>query len=199
MSDFMSFLQKMEHETGGKSKPQEEEPIFEDEPVFDEDEEDEPIFEDEEDEVVEEKEELDEEIIVERAFDYARIFMKTIRENFSDKHQRRIILETVRNAINMSLGSQPEQIVSEQRQEPQKQKPQDWPDADDTPIRMNDFSDQPAPVQNKMVNEEDYTRNLNLGLKMGPNGQPEVDVSKITNEDINDIKVLAGITEAPKE
>lgn len=215
MSDFASFLQKMDTETNGYKKPQPvvEEPVYEEEEDEYEEEIDEEVEEEEYNEPEEDfsdEEELDEEVLVERAFDYARIFMKTIRENFSDKHQRRVILETVGNAINMSLGSNQQPVV-EQRQSQQEQpkKPQmmsekDWNNIpnvqadENVQIRMNDFSNQPAPQVQYQTSEESgsgYNRNVKLGLKMGKNGQPEVDTSQMTNEDVADMRVLAGIEE----
>lgn len=150
--------------------------------------------------------------IMEKSLEYTRSVIKVIKENFSVKEQK-MILETLRNTINMSLGetqtyqesysppirqqySQPDpqpRILKNENASPMLQgavmSEEEW-------NRMGEGEEPvyaPPPQPRKNVPAKPYNRELNLGLKMGSNGKPEVDLSNVSSQDINEMKLLAGI------
>ena len=229
MSDFYSFLNKMGDETGARrTQPKKPQPVIEEDLEYEDEIEQEEI-EQEEIEQEEEQPMNDNLDIVEKSLDYSKSVIKVIRENFSSKDQK-IMLETLRNTLNMMLGIQESYQPPVYQPQPAYQPPvqqvapplrtQDnvsamlrgatmtedqWnnlPNGADYDVSFNQppvapvLTPPPTAMRNPgRVNESrdrGYNKDLNLGVKMGVNG-PEVDLSKISSQDVEDMKILAGM------
>jgi len=220
-SDFLSNMNEQTNSGGKKQQYREPEPIEENEE-----------YEDEEDDIEDEdyqpsvsrsenrnerndrsESNLD---IMEKSLEYTRSVIKVIKENFSAKEQK-MILETLRNTINMSLGESQPQAYQESYSPPARQQysqptvtvqPRILKNENASPMlqgtvmseeewnRMGEGEEQaytPPPQSKRSAPAKPYNRELNLGLKMGANGKPEVDLSNVTTQDINEMKLLAGI------
>jgi hypothetical protein len=196
-TDFFSFLDKMENETHPKKQKK---PIVESQPKPKP--KPQPKVEEPKREHVSEN--LREEFI-EKGLDYASAFMKSIRKNFDNKEQRHIILESVRNAINLYLKDSPvfsTAPIQESRPKPIQQiSEKDWNRMNGNELQgmIHDVSATgPTSPPNPVITptrplNEDYNRKINLDIKLNANGQPEVDLSNMTEKDVYDIKKLAGI------
>ena len=203
---FSDFLSNMNEQTNSKPKYTAPESIEEDDDYV-EDIEDEDIEEERKNVPRSESRNENSLDIMEKSLEYTRSVIKVIKENFSSKEQR-MILETLRNTINMSLGDQqvyqesspvrqqqaaaPQRMIKNENASPMLQgtaiSEEEW-------NRMGDGEEQisPPPQPRRNAHAAPYKRELNLGMKMGPSGKPEVDISKITSQDINEMKLLAGI------
>ena len=227
--DFYSFLNKMGDETGARST-QSKKIQIQPEPVIEEDLEYEDESEQEEQEEFQEEEPMNDNLdIVERSLDYSKSVIKVIRENFNQKDQK-IMLETLRNTLNMMLGlqesyQQPQQVYTPAPAAPQQQVAPQLRVQDNVSAMLRgatmsedqwnnlqdgvdyDVSYNQPPVASTLtvpptalrttgkVNESKdrgYNKDLNLGVRMGANG-PEVDLSKISSQDVEDMKILAGM------
>lgn len=204
-TDFYSFLNKMDNETNdGKKKTVKPEIKEHKEP---------PKKKPEPQNIQEEvklqtqsKEDLREEY-VEKGLNYATVFIKSIRKNFKDKEERQIVLESVRTAINLYLGENIKPTYQPPIQErvqtsitPVTISEKDWERLSGEELQGNIpsgvTSNPTLPIKSMTTQKplnEGYNRKLNIDCKLGPNGKPEVDLSTMTDKDVYDIKVLAGL------
>jgi hypothetical protein len=142
-----------------------------------------------------------------KAYDYAQGVIKVIRNNFNTKEERIVMLESVYKAIIRYLDdigspiveSAPTYVPQLTPRAPTAATPAtaaatpafDRFNPDPTQFEGQEVQLQrPAPMR---LHEGDYNPSLNLGVKVNANGQTEADLSKITNKDLQDMKVLMGI------
>lgn len=220
MDNFFDFLNKMEsnsqYKENNDNMKYNDEDIQEDE--IDDNEVEENEIEDtceEEEEEQNEEEQTNEIDIIEKSLDYAKSVLKVVKENFKGRDQR-IMFETLRNTLNMYLGEtyQPrtEQITSS-NQEIKNESPMlkgstitedEWNKLDTNNLdAMNVYNhekqipiEQLTPKINSGINESKsraYSKELPLAVRVNANGKPEVDLSKITSRDMDDMKVLMGL------
>lgn len=171
----------------------------------------------------EEQEEMNEENdIIEKSLDYAKSVLKVVRENFKGKDQR-IMFETLRNTLNMYLNeSSPQPSFQQYVPQAAPQAPvqsvnetaspmlkgstmteEEWNRLDANNIDAADIYNQgkQIPVEQlspktSNINESKsraYSKELPLAVRVNANGKPEVDLSKITSRDMDDMKVLMGL------
>jgi len=172
-----------------------------------------------EEEQEEEREEMNEENdIIEKSLDYAKSVLKVVRENFRGKDQR-IMFETLRNTLNMYLNeSSPtpsfQQYVPQAAPQATNETAspmlrgstmteEEWNRLDANNIDAADIYNQgkQIPVEQlspktSNINESKsraYSKELPLAVRVNANGKPEVDLSKITSRDMDDMKVLMGL------
>lgn len=182
--DIFSFLNKMEEKNVEPKKKKKAQPKkVEDEIIEETTTEEEPM------------ENLHEEY-VEKGLNYAAVFIKSIRKNFTNKEERRIVLESVVNAINLFLGDvqipsrapvQTQESTLSNTAQSLQQKMFSLPQAADSIGLV------PKAPQQQVLEESVLKRDINIGLKVDANGNKETDLSKLTASDINEIKVLSGI------
>jgi len=144
--------------------------------------------------VVNESQEDDGEI-VERALEYAATFTKIVRKNFPDKSNRQIVLEFVRNAINMMLGESTGSVSQASNARP-SQSIESKPSQEEDPyeiLRQAQTSRLPENFNPNAKVEGD----LNIKGKMNEKGETEIDLSSMTSEDMQALKVLSGIVPVP--
>lgn len=196
MSNFDNFLKKMMGDTEpqkineGKvrtegSKPKAETPRPATKPQPQKVQRQESINEDNEDE------------IVERAFEYAATFSKIVRKNFPNKSDRKIVLESVRNAINMMLGESTGSVatVSNSRQ-PMITSNDQVEESESDPYEILKQAQMSRLPDNFNPNVS-VKGDLNIKGKMNEKGETEVDLSEMTAEDMQALKMLSGITSIP--
>lgn len=187
MSNFDSFLKKMMGETeapkkiqegkvkGGGVKPQTNTPRPPVKPQAQK-----PIVEDN-----------DEDDIVERAFDYAATFSKIVKKNFPDRGDRRVVLESVRSAINLMLGdtSSVERPQNARENQIEVQAAEQVEGDPYELLRQAQTSRLPENFNPNAKVEGD----LNIKGVLNERGETEVDLSQMTSEDMRALRVLSGI------
>lgn len=220
-SDSEGISKRVEEEQPQDFKQDFEDEEFEDQEVNEEVENEDNHEEEEERENMEEEEDDDDDII-EKSLDYAKSVLKVVKENFKGKDQK-IMFETLRNTLNMYLGEtqqtsyQPrvEQSSAPTRSEIKNETAspmlkgstmteEEWNRLDTNNLDAADIYnqgkqipvDQLAPKTNGGINESrsrSYSKELPLAVRVNANGKPEVDLSKITSRDMDDMKVLMGL------
>lgn len=143
--------------------------------------------------------------VVVKALDYATKFVKVIYDNFTDPNERETVLRSVKNAIELALNERPYSQSSTPFPSPPPSQPAPKTQSEtkkettneQVELHMNDLTGQPVSIQPQQ--SEGYDRKLNLGLKVGTNGKQEVDLSSISQKDINEMKMLAGVGEHKEE
>jgi len=137
---------------------------------------------------------LDEEFI-EKALDYAKIVMKTVRQSFSSEEERIKIYESIRSAIDLFLGEEQKSVrintstrkyVGETVSSGTMSE-EEW---NNMPIVQDGQTFVPPP---RSSNIGEYKRDLQIPLKEGRDGKAEVDLNSIPQKDKDDLKVLMGI------
>ncbi len=208
--DFTNFLNKMGNETSGRSKPPKEETrsYKKPEPIVEYSEpkpkrKPEPVeeYEELEYEPKEQKSIINEEFL-DKAYDYAQGVIKVIRNNFKTTEEKVVMLESLQKAINYYLNNMgvqtsiPVQTAVQQRKQ-ETITEEDWNrmpttsyEASTGNLRMNDLTGQEIKI-NPATSA--YNPRLNLGIKTTPDGKQEVDLSGVTSNDINEMKLLAGM------
>lgn len=145
----------------------------------------------------------DDDIVI-KALDYSKRFIKVIYDNFKNKNDRRIVLQSIRTAIDLALGDNQvqysQQPVRKTNTNVAKQDSVNTEKAtkdENIDIHMNDLSGQQfdASQQQYFDESEGYNRNLNLDVRVGSDGKREVDLSKVSQKEMNEMRVLAGIGE----
>lgn len=133
--------------------------------------------------------------IVVKAMDYSTRFMKVIYENFSDEKDRRVVLHSIRSAIDFALGDYSQPVQNSEPRVEKKQLVAQETTNENIEIKMNDLSGQEVSIQQQPpIDEENiYKQELNLGLKVGNDGKQEVDLSRVSQKDIYEMRVLAGV------
>lgn len=142
---------------------------------------------------IEEKHEQNEELnedFLEEALDYANVVVKTVRKGFDTAKQRRKVFESIRSAIDIYLGDYSPKQYSHQQAQPNTSQP--------TEIHMKDFTNQPVDIQPQKPHGI-MENKLNIGVKVGHDGKQQADLSGLTQEDYQSLRVLSGIEEAPKK
>lgn len=141
--------------------------------------------------IEERHEELNEDFI-EEALDYANVIVKTVRKGFDTVEQRRKVFESIRSAIDVYLGDY-------QYNKPQSYTPTQKSTSQSTnEIHMKDFTNQPVDI--KPQRPQGIMENkLNIGVKVGHDGKQQADLSGLTQEDYQSLRVLSGIEEIPKK
>jgi hypothetical protein len=152
-----------------------------------------------------EPEQLTEEEIVEKAFEYAKSVIKVVRTNFNSDRERKIFFEAVKSAVSLCLGeSQQQQSPRQQIVAPQilatkgkktkKNEPAIQAEQEVTGYELDgmDITEQirkstQAPL--KLEDVEDF----NIKRKVNSRGEVEADISGMTADDMKAFKVLAGV------
>ena len=178
------------------------------------------IEEEQEEEREEMNEEND---IIEKSLDYAKSVLKVVRENFRGKDQRimfETLRNTLNMYLNESSpapsvqyipqtttqSSMPVQSTNEAVSPMLKgstMTEEEWNRLDANNIDAADIYNQgkQIPVEQlspktSNINESKsraYSKELPLAVRVNANGKPEVDLSKITSRDMDDMKVLMGL------
>lgn len=150
----------------------------------------------------------DDDIVI-KALDYSRRFIKVIYDNFKKQEDRRVVLQSIRTAIDLALGdggysqpninsnnTQPRQTNSNIAKEEEKHVQQSSQD-EGVELHMNDLSGQQVSISPQQPHAMDesggYDRNLSLGLKVNNDGKKEADLSRVSQKEINEMRILAGI------
>jgi len=144
---------------------------------------------------------------LDKAYDYAQGVVKVIRNNFKTAEERVVMLESLQKAIQsylQNIGAQPQQQsypqqVSESTLFRSNQMSEsEWNNMprtqyEQTPgaVRMNNLTGQQVNLNNQQTPA--YNPSLNLGVKVTSDGKTEVDLSRVSANDINEMKVLAGL------
>ncbi len=161
--------------------------------------------------------------IVEKSLDYAKSVLKVVRENFKGKDQRimfETLRNTLNMYLNESSpapsvqyipqtttqSSMPVQSTNEAVSPMLKgstMTEEEWNRLDANNIDAADIYNQgkQIPVEQlspktSNINESKsrtYSKELPLAVRVNANGKPEVDLSKITSRDMDDMKVLMGL------
>jgi len=218
-NNFFDFLNKMESNSQYKEKDFKENNYEEEN--YDEPTEDHEEFRDieqenteQEDIEQEEESEMNDDDIIEKSLDYAKSVLKVVKENFNKKDQK-IVFETLRNTLNMYLGENQQYSIETQVESIQSQKnpspmlkgstmtEEEWNKLDTNNLDTMNMYNQPqipveqlTPKASGQINESRsraYTKELPLAVKINANGKPEVDLSKISSRDVDDMKVLMGL------
>jgi hypothetical protein len=148
-----------------------------------------------------EESQLDEDFI-ESALDYASVIVKTVRQSFDTRAERRKVMESIRSAIDVYLDeynpnkknsffshNQPKMSESEFNSIPTTTKSQ-IPGT----VPMNDLTGQTINIkQDKPQGIMD--NKLNIGVIQGSDGKKHADLSKLNENDIRSLRVLSGIEE----
>lgn len=154
---------------------------------------------------------------MDRAYDYAQGVIKVVRNNFKTTEERVVMLESLRKAVHYyleSVGATPKDYRSQVNENIQVEN-QDSSMFSNTPmmsesewnsmpnvsndqvshtgVKMNDLSGQEVKLNNKPPSTGDYSPRLNLGIKIAPDGKQEADLSGVSSQDINEMRVLAGM------
>lgn len=213
--EFTNFLNKMGNETSGRSRLTDEklsrrpEPIEEysepkqkrrPEPEYVEPRQKrrpEPV--EEYSEPVEEPKTIINEEFLDKAYDYAQGVIKVIRNNFKTAEEKVVMLESLQKAINYYLNNMGVQtpVIAAPKARQDVITEQEWNrmpvtsyEASTGNLRMNDLTGQEVKIN---PTTSAYNPSLNLGIKITPDGKQEVDLSKVTANDINEMKMLAGM------
>lgn len=154
----------------------------------------------------EEKNPLNEEFL-EKALDYANIVIKSVKKSFDNPQQRRKVMESIQNAISFYLGEtrqysapptpQQHQVVSSYQSQQRDESEQSWSNIHEEKsqnvipgnVQMNDLTGQQVDFSQEQA---DYSRKINVGIKMNEDGEQEADISGLSQQDIYEMKVLAG-------
>lgn len=141
--------------------------------------------------------------IVVKALDYSTRFLKIIYQNFKDEKERKIVLQSIKATIDLALGGQgttPQNIAKQVQAQPQPQPQQKQPtnQNENIELHMNDLSGQEVDIK-PQDSGSGYNRNLNLGLKVGNDGKQEVDLSRVSQKEMHEMMVLAGVDENQKK
>lgn len=212
-TDFTSFLNKMGNETGSrkskigerqspKSTPPQKRVVEEKNDELDYVDVPSPK-EEKRQERREEKSIINEEFL-DRAYDYAQGVIKVIRNNFKTAEEKVVMLESLQKAINYylnNMGVQAPIITTQSAAQPLRRQEtiseEDWNrmpttsyEASTGNLKMNDLTGQEVKINPAASS---YNPRLNLGIKMTPDGKQEVDLSGVTSNDINEMKLLAGM------
>lgn len=157
-------------------------------------------------------ERLDEEFI-EKAIDYADIVVKTVRKSFNSVAERKKVFESIQSAIDVYLGAYGQTRQSKK----QSLSPSFFDTSSQPTMKESDWNNMPqnsqAPVQgnvkmNDLTGQQiTYDRSksqgmsdkLNIKVHTDATGKKHADLSSLTEGDVSDLQVLAGIKEAPKE
>ena len=161
--------------------------------------------------------------IIEKSLDYAKSVLKVVRENFKGKDQRimfETLRNTLNMYLNESSpapsvqyipqtttqSSMPAQSTNEAVSPMLKgstMTEEEWNRLDANNIDAADIYNQgkQIPVEQlspktSNINESKsraYSKELPLAVRVNANGKPEVDLSKITSRDMDDMKVLMGL------
>ena len=161
--------------------------------------------------------------IIEKSLDYAKSVLKVVRENFKGKDQRimfETLRNTLNMYLNESSpapsvqyipqtttqSSMPVQSTNEAVSPMLKgstMTEEEWNRLDANNIDAADIYNQgkQIPVEQlspktSNINESKsraYSKELPLAVRVNANGKPEVDLSKITSRDMDDMKVLMGL------
>lgn len=153
--------------------------------------------------------------IVVKALDYSTRFLKVIYDNFKNEKDRQVVLQSIRSAIDLALGGQSvtAQNISSQNASTQQPKRQSKPEQqtqstnENVEVHMNDLSGQEVDInpkqyyqqQTQEVQDGSYRKGLNLGLKVRNDGKQEVDLSNVSQHDIHEMRVLAGVDPEQKK
>ena len=166
-----------------------------------------PKKEKEEEIMAKDKTSSDDDIVI-KALDYSKRFIKVIYDNFKSPSDRRVVLQSIRTAIDLALGdnqartvqqSQPRKTNTNINKEEEKQVQQASQD-EGIEIHMNDLSGQEfnmTPQAPQSLDEsEGYNRNLNLDLRVNADGKREADLSRVSQKEMNEMRILAGIEQS---
>lgn len=198
MSDFDSFLKKMMGETEPKEKESLETtplPKIIDKPVRKKQ-----IIEKSKEIIVERDDD-----IVERSLEYAATFSKIVKKNFPNKADRSVVLESVRNAINLILGNNSTVTATSVVDSPIVDRSVT---KKNTPITENSQEEDPYEVLKRAQTSnlpENFNPNiatendLNIKISHDESGKVEVNLSEMTDADIYSLRVLSGIESTPKQ
>lgn len=154
--------------------------------------------------------------IVVKALDYSTRFLKVIYDNFKNEKDRQVVLQSIRSAIDLALGghsvnaqSITQQNASQPPQQPKKTKPEQQSQAtnENIEVKMNDLSGQEVDInpqqyysqQAEEVQDGSYRKGLNLGLRVNNDGKQEVDLSNVSQHDIHEMRILAGVDPEQKK
>lgn len=149
---------------------------------------------------------VDDDDIVERAFQYAATFTKIVKKNFPNKSDREIVLKSVRAAINLIIGEEspkqsekPHEKVKEvsvvkKASPPPQEIEYEHPNEDLDPYEIIRQAQTSRLPENYNPNED-----VNITTTYNEKGEAEVDLSSMTNEDIHALRVLSGIENIPKQ
>jgi hypothetical protein len=164
--------------------------------------------------IVEEQEEPEEqstainEDFVEKALDYAKIIVKSVRSTFKTEEERKKVFEAIHGAVGLFLEhkksipqvSSPlfpgSKVGSGTYNDPGNSNltlhgtmtEEEW---NKMPLVQSEAApDVPLEIQSKATG---YKRDMKIVLKESADGKKEVDLSQVSAQDIDDIKVLAGI------
>jgi hypothetical protein len=143
-----------------------------------------------------------------KAYDYAQGVVKVIRNNFKDKEERIVMLESVYKAVVRYLDDIGSPIVESTstytpRSVSNGSTASDSISAPSAPV-IDRFNPDPTilegqevvlsrPTPMKLHEGDTYDPTLKLGIKVNAQGQQEVDLSRITNKDLHDMRTLMGI------
>lgn len=157
------------------------------------------------------KSKIDEEFM-DKAYDYAQGIIKVVRNNFKSTEERIVMLREIQKAAAFYLQSVGVQQNSQSFETPipptsndmfateARMSESEWDSmpkiqneqVSHTGVKMNDLTG--SEVNIKPVQPTgDYSPNLNLGIKIGPDGKQEADLSGVTQTDINEMRILAGM------
>lgn len=207
---FGDFLNKMSGETSPKKKPQKTEHKKPRRKVITEQEEN-PKQEPKQEQPMKPKEASSQsDDIVVKALDYSTRFLKIIYQNFKNEAERKVVLQSIRSAIDLALRDQPvdSTSIAQNQKSPVQSKSQPKSTQQKTDenieLHMNDLSGQQVEIEQQQPHPEPsdpsaYNRNLNLGLKVTNEGKQEVDLSRVSSQDMREMMVLAGVDEDQKK
>lgn len=178
------------------------------------------IEEEQEEEQEEMNEEND---IIEKSLDYAKSVLKVVRENFKGKDQRimfETLRNTLNMYLNESspvpsfspqatyraasqVTTQPTNETVSPMLKGSTMTEEEWNRLDANNIDAADIYNQSKQIPVEQLSprasniqessNRSYSKELPLAVRVNANGKPEVDLSKITSRDMDDMKVLMGL------
>jgi hypothetical protein len=143
---------------------------------------------------------------MDKVYDYAQSVIKVAKNNFQ-KEQRRVVLESIVRNINTYLADfygapasaapvrhhQPAAASSPMFNTNTTMSESEW----NSMPTVFEGDSAPAPARRPSMTERiggtDYSTSLNLGVKVNHNGEREVDISQVSEKEILEMKVLAGL------
>lgn len=120
----------------------------------------------------------------EKAIKFGSIMIETIKKTFDSPSSRRMAYEAVRSAVNMILGEQ-----NNHSTESSVQIHKSTMNSSQNYMSEKEYDSIPKIQETQEQEQQHYKRDMNI-ISDGK----EIDLSNITTEDINDFKVLSGIS-----
>jgi len=141
--------------------------------------------------------------IVDKAFEYAATFSKIVKKNFPDKSNRKVVLESVRAAINLMLGESVDSVKTASNvrntvpQKPIEVKAADIDDDNEDPYEVMRRAQISRLPEN--FTTDNASSDLHIKSFTNSNGETEIDLSHMTNEDMQALRILSGIAPKPEQ